>query len=65
MLLLMVWAWLLFQMTASRYLDNEKLMRLLEDWCQPLPGFFLYYPNRRNQPAALTALINILRLRSE
>lgn len=41
MLLLMVWAWLLFQMTASRILlDIGKLMRVLEDWCQPFPGFF-------------------------
>jgi DNA-binding transcriptional LysR family regulator len=30
--------------------------------CQPFPGFFLYYPSRRQQPAALSALINTLRL---
>ena len=38
------------------------LIRVLEDWCQPFPGFFLYYPSRRQQPAALSALINTLRL---
>jgi hypothetical protein len=27
------------------------------------PGFFLYYPSRRQQPAALTALIDTLRLK--
>jgi DNA-binding transcriptional LysR family regulator len=42
---------------------NVRLVRVLEDWCQPFPGFFLYYPNRRNQPAALSALIKALRLR--
>ena len=43
-------------------LASGELVRVLEDWCQPFPGFFLYYPSRRQQPAALTALIEALRL---
>ena len=43
-------------------LESGELIRVLEDWCQPFPGFFLYYPSRRLQPAALSALINTLRL---
>jgi DNA-binding transcriptional LysR family regulator len=43
-------------------LESGDLIRVLEDWCQPFPGFFLYYPSRRQQPAALSALINTLRL---
>jgi DNA-binding transcriptional LysR family regulator len=43
-------------------LESGELIRVLEDWCQPFPGFFLYYPSRRQQPAALSALINALRL---
>jgi DNA-binding transcriptional LysR family regulator len=43
-------------------LGSGELVRVLDDWCQPFPGFFLYYPSRRQQPAALTALINTLRL---
>jgi DNA-binding transcriptional LysR family regulator len=43
-------------------LESGELIRVLEDWCQPFPGFFLYYPSRRQQPAALAALINTLRL---
>jgi DNA-binding transcriptional LysR family regulator len=38
------------------------LVRVLEAWCQPFPGFFLYYPSRRQQPAALSALISALKL---
>jgi DNA-binding transcriptional LysR family regulator len=38
------------------------LIRVLEDWCPPFPGYFLYYPSRRQQPAALTAVIKTLRL---
>src|SRR5438477_95907 len=47
---------------VEQQLANGELIRVLEDWCQPLPGFFLYYPSRRQQPAALSALINTLRL---
>ncbi|MBS1857452.1 MAG: LysR family transcriptional regulator [Acidobacteria bacterium] len=47
---------------AAPHLASGALMRVLEEWCQPFPGFFLYYPSRRQQPAALSALINVLRL---
>jgi DNA-binding transcriptional LysR family regulator len=43
-------------------LKSGELIRVLEDWCQPFPGFFLYYPSRRQQPAAFSALISTLRL---
>ncbi len=43
-------------------LKSGELIRVLDDWCQPFPGFFLYYPSRRQQPAALSALISTLRL---
>jgi DNA-binding transcriptional LysR family regulator len=39
-----------------------RLVQVLRDWCPTFPGYFLYYPSRRNQPAALVALINTLRL---
>jgi DNA-binding transcriptional LysR family regulator len=39
-----------------------KLKRVLQDWCPVFPGFFLYYPSRRNQPGALAAFIQTLRL---
>jgi len=47
---------------AAPHLATGALLRVLEDWCQPYPGFFLYYPSRRQQPAALAALIETLRL---
>jgi DNA-binding transcriptional LysR family regulator len=46
----------------SDHLESGALIRVLEDWCPPFPGFFLYYPTRKQQPAALTALIATLRL---
>src|SRR6266550_1276650 len=47
---------------VSQHLASGALIRVLDDWCQPFSGFFLYYPSRRQQPAALSALINTLRL---
>jgi DNA-binding transcriptional LysR family regulator len=44
------------------HLASGALVRVLEDWCLPFAGFFLYYPSRQQQPAALTALIDVLRL---
>jgi DNA-binding transcriptional LysR family regulator len=48
--------------TVAPYLASGALVQVLQDWCQPFPGFFVYYPSRRQQPAALSALINVLRL---
>ena len=46
---------------VPEHLANGNLVRVLQDWCQPYPGFFLYYPSRRLQTTALTALISVLR----
>ena len=43
-------------------LNRKRLVPVLEDWCPSFPGYFLYYPSRRNQPAALVALIETLRV---
>ena len=50
---------------AAPHLATRALIRVLEEWCPPFPGFFLYYPSRKQQPAALTALIDTLRLRED
>jgi DNA-binding transcriptional LysR family regulator len=55
----------LLEAQAAPYLANGQLVRVLEDWCEPFAGYFLYYPSRRQQPAALTALIDTLRIYSQ
>lgn len=47
---------------SAQYVASGALVRVLEDWCPPFPGYFLYYPSRRQQPAALSALIDTLRM---
>lgn len=48
--------------TLEEMIAKGRLIQVLRDWCPSFPGYFLYYPSRRNQPAALAALINTLRL---
>jgi DNA-binding transcriptional LysR family regulator len=49
---------------AAPHLAQGALVRVMEDWTPPFPGFFLYYPHRKQQSGALTALIETLRLPS-
>jgi DNA-binding transcriptional LysR family regulator len=52
----------LAEQRAEPHLSNGEFVRVLQDSCPPFPGYFLYYPSRRQQPAALSALIETLRL---
>jgi DNA-binding transcriptional LysR family regulator len=45
----------------AEMIADGRLIQVLKDWCPTFPGYFLYYPSRRNQPAALAALINTLK----
>lgn len=45
------------------YVAQGKLVRVLEDWCAPFPGYHLYYPSRRQSSPAFTVLVDELRYR--
>ena len=47
--------------TFAPYLARGKLVTLLDRFLPPFPGFFLYFPDRRNQPPKLRALIEHVR----
>jgi DNA-binding transcriptional LysR family regulator len=51
-----------FDAHVAPLVASGALVRVLEDWCPPFPGYFLYYPSRRQQPAALSAFIAAMRL---
>jgi len=44
-------------------LSDGRLVRVLEDWCAPFPGYHLYYPSRRQTSPAFALLVNALRYR--
>jgi DNA-binding transcriptional LysR family regulator len=50
----------LFDYQVRPFVASGKLVRLLEEWSPPFPGFYLYYPSRRQMPPALRAFIDFL-----
>jgi DNA-binding transcriptional LysR family regulator len=43
------------------HLDDGRLVRVLQDWCPPFPGYHLYYPSRRQQSPAFSLVVEALR----
>jgi DNA-binding transcriptional LysR family regulator len=43
------------------YIERGELVPVLEDFCPRFPGFYLYYPSRRNMAPKLRALVDHLR----
>jgi DNA-binding transcriptional LysR family regulator len=51
-----------FEEYVAPQIASGALVRVLEDWCPPFAGYFLYHPSRRQQSPGLSALIDTLRL---
>lgn len=49
----------------SPYLQDRRLIRVLEDWCPPFPGYHLYYPSRRQPSPAFALVLDALRHRGQ
>ena len=49
-----------FEAQVSALVARHRLVRVLEDWCPYYPGFYLYYPSRRQMPAVLRAFVDHL-----
>ena len=45
------------------HLEKGRLVRVLEDWCPPFPGFHLYYPSRKHPSPAFSLVLDALRFR--
>ncbi|MFP1678291.1 LysR family transcriptional regulator [Alloalcanivorax sp. C16-2] len=44
------------------HLEAGRLERVLDDWCEPFPGYYLYYPSRRQPSPAFSLVLNALRV---
>lgn len=48
---------------VAEQIARGELIRVLEDWCAPFPGYHLYYPNRRHASPAFALVVEALRYR--
>jgi len=46
---------------AQVHVSKKRLVRVLEDWCQPYTGYHLYFPSRRQPSAAFALMVEALR----
>ncbi|MGK9165022.1 LysR family transcriptional regulator [Inquilinus limosus] len=53
----------LFDLQIRPLVEAGRLVRLLEAWTPPFPGFYLYYPSRRQMPPPLRAFVDFLQRR--
>ncbi len=53
--------YLTFEPWAAADVAAGRLVTVLDEWLQPFPGPFLYYPSRRHLPPALKAFLDYLR----
>jgi DNA-binding transcriptional LysR family regulator len=47
--------------SVREHLVAKRLVRVLDDFCTPFPGFFLYYPSRAQIAPKLQALVSALK----
>ena len=45
------------------HLQEGKLIRVLEEWCRPFPGYYLYYPSRKQPSPAFSLVVDALRIK--
>src|SRR5262249_14263142 len=50
-----------FEAQVEDLIAQGRLVRVLDDWCPYYPGFYLYYPSRRQLPATLRAFVDFAR----
>lgn len=43
---------------ALEHIRQGQLVRLFEEWCPAMPGFYLYYPSRKHMSAALRGFVD-------
>jgi DNA-binding transcriptional LysR family regulator len=47
---------------VREHLEEKRLVRVLEAWCPPFPGLFLYYASRANSAPKVQALLDFFRI---
>src|SRR5829696_8415181 len=48
---------------VEEHVKKKQLVQVLEDWCEPFPGYHLYYPSSRQHAPAFAVVLEALRFR--
>lgn len=43
------------------HIEKGRLVRVLQAWCEPFSGYYLYYPSRKQPSPAFSLVVNALR----
>jgi DNA-binding transcriptional LysR family regulator len=46
---------------VRHHVRAEKLVQVLDDWCEPFPGYFLYFPSRRQSLPSFRVIVDALK----
>lgn len=44
------------------HIEEGRLIRVLETWCKPFPGYYLYYPSRKQPSPAFSLVVEALKV---
>ncbi len=53
-----------FEQRVEDDIRQGRLIRVLDEWCAPFDGFYIYYPSRRQMRPALRAFVDFFSFRS-
>jgi DNA-binding transcriptional LysR family regulator len=46
---------------VATFLSEGRMVRVLEGWSRPVPGYFIYHPSRRQTPMPLQAFLKFVK----
>jgi DNA-binding transcriptional LysR family regulator len=49
---------------VKKHVESGQLTLVLLEWCPPFPGYYLYYPNRKQPSSAFTTIVEALRYKA-
>lgn len=53
-----------FEQRIEEDIKAGRLIHVLQDWCAPFDGFYIYYPSRRQMRPALRAFVDFFRFKT-
>lgn len=49
--------------SVAEAIARGELKTVLEEWCAPFPGYYLYYPSRKQHTTAFSLFVEALRFK--